>query len=130
MVLLSAAAQSLVLAELARTDRSVRAHEQAHMVAAAGYAVGGPTYSYVLGPDGQNYAIGGEVPIDTSPIAGDPEATIRKAEAIRAAALAPADPSPQDRAVAAVATQMEQQALADLQEKHEPERGKLFSVLG
>jgi hypothetical protein len=48
-------------------------------------------------PDGCDYALGGEVAIDTSAIAGDPEATLRKMEQIRRAALAPANPSGQDR---------------------------------
>jgi hypothetical protein len=72
----------------------VRAHEQAHLVAAGRYASSGGTFPYETGSD---YAVGGEVAIDTSAIAGDPEATLRKMEQIRRAALAPANPSGQDR---------------------------------
>jgi hypothetical protein len=43
------------------------------------------------------------VPIDLSPIAGNPQATAQKAETIQRAALAPADPSGPDRRVAAQA---------------------------
>ena len=50
--------------------------------------------------------------IDTS-AGSNPEETIRKAQTIRAAALAPAEPSGQDFAVAAQATQMEAQARAE-----------------
>jgi hypothetical protein len=57
------------------------------------------------------------VSIDTSPVAGNPEATIRKAQQIRAAANAPANPSGQDRAVAAQASQMEQAAHQELAEQ-------------
>ncbi|XZE56461.1 putative metalloprotease CJM1_0395 family protein [Planctomycetaceae bacterium SH139] len=99
--------------KLADRDREVRTHEQAHVAAAGPYALGGPTYSYQEGPDGRNYAVGGEVQIDTSPVSGDPEATIRKARVVKAAALAPAEPSSQDHAVAAAATQMEMQARAE-----------------
>jgi len=53
--------------------------------------------------------VGGEVQIDTSP-AGSPEATIRKMQQIRRAALAPSQPSGTDRAVAAQASQVETQA--------------------
>ncbi len=53
---------------------------------------------------------------DTSPVPGDAEATIRKAQTIRAAALAPANPSAQDRAVAAAATPMEAAARRELQQ--------------
>lgn len=106
-----------VVDELQARDREVRAHEQAHLAAAGPYAKGGPTYTYEEGPDGQQYAVGGEVSIDTSPVSGDPEATIQKAQVVRAAALAPAEPSAQDRAVAAAATKMEIQARQELREK-------------
>jgi len=99
--------------ELKTRDREVRAHEQAHVAAAGGLAQGGPAYTYQYGPDGRAYAIGGEVNIDTSP-GRTPEETIDKARQIRAAALAPSDPSDQDRAVAAAAAQLEAQARQEL----------------
>lgn len=102
--------------QLAARDREVRAHEQAHAAVAGQYA-SSPTYSFVRGPDGVSYAVGGEVKIDTSPIPGDPEATLRKAQQLRRAANAPAEPSSQDGRVAAQATQMEQQARAELREQ-------------
>jgi hypothetical protein len=79
------------------------------MSAGAGVVQGGATYQFVRGPDGRSYAVGGEVSIDVSE-GNTPQETIRKAQQIRAAALAPQDPSAQDRAVAARATQMESQA--------------------
>ncbi len=94
-------------------DREVRAHEQAHAAAAGQYG-SSPTYSFVRGPDGVSYAVGGEVQIDISPIPGDPEATLRKAQQLRRAANAPAEPSAQDGRVAAQAAQMEQQARTEL----------------
>ncbi|NOZ10612.1 MAG: hypothetical protein GXP09_06210 [Gammaproteobacteria bacterium] len=100
--------------DLARRDRQVRAHETAHSNTAGRYARGGASYSYERGPDGRLYATGGEVKIDTAPISGDPQATIEKARVIRAAALAPAQPSSQDRVVANQATQMAAQARAEL----------------
>lgn len=99
--------------ELATRDREVRAHEQAHASVGGQYA-GSPTYSFVRGPDGVNYAVGGEVAIDTSPVPNDPEATLRKAQVIRAAASAPAEPSPQDRRVAAQAANLENEARVQL----------------
>lgn len=101
------------IAQLKARDSAVRAHEQAHIAASGGLAEGGPSFVYQRGPDGKNYAIGGEVNIDVSP-GRTPQETIAKAQLIRAAALAPADPSPQDRAIAARATQMELQARAEL----------------
>lgn len=105
-----------VVEELKQTDQEVRRHEQAHLAASGGYARGGATYEYQQGPDGRRYAVGGEVSIDTSK-ESSPEATIRKMRTVRSAALAPADPSGQDRAVAAQATAMEQEARAELAEQ-------------
>lgn len=101
---------------LKQIDQKVHAHEQAHLSAAAGLSIGGATFQYVRGPDGRQYAVSGEVRIDTS-AASTPEQTISKAQRIRAAALAPSDPSPQDQAVAAAAAQLESQARADLSRK-------------
>lgn len=95
--------------ELQAIDTSVRAHEAAHLAAGGGVATGGASFSYVRGPDGKMYATGGEVPIDASE-GNTPDETIRKAQQIRAAALAPSDPSPQDYKVAAQASLMEQSA--------------------
>nr|WP_282452723.1 putative metalloprotease CJM1_0395 family protein [Lysobacter sp. CAU 1642] len=102
------------LAQLAARDREVRAHEQAHVAAGGSIVTSGPTYVYQIGPDNRRYAVGGEVGIDTSPVRGDPEATLDKARQIRAAALAPAQPSAQDLQVAAQASRMEQSARLEL----------------
>lgn len=101
-----------VISQLAARDREVRAHEQAHAAVGGQYA-GSPTYSFQRGPDGVRYAVGGEVSIDTSK-AATPEETIRKAQVVRQAALAPAEPSPQDRRVAAEASQIQAEAVLEL----------------
>lgn len=101
------------LTDLKARDREVRAHEAAHQAVGGQYA-GAISYVYERGPDGAQYAVGGEVSIDTSPVEGDPEATIEKMRVVRAAALAPAEPSPQDRAVAAEAMQLMLQAQSEL----------------
>jgi hypothetical protein len=108
--------------ELQARDREVRQHEQAHLAAAGPYAKGGPKYTYQKGPDGRQYAVGGEVSIDTSPVDGDPEATIAKARIISQAASAPADPSSQDRAVAAAAGKMEAEARRELRRQQQEEQ--------
>lgn len=100
--------------DLAQRDREVRAHEQAHLSAAGSRATSGASFSYTQGPDGKRYAVGGEVGIDTSPVQGDPEATLRAAALIQRAALAPAEPSAQDRQVAAAANAMANEARAEL----------------
>ena len=107
------------IVKLRKRDQDVRAHEQAHIAAAGGLAKGGATFSFQRGPDGKQYAVGGEVNIDTSPVSGNSEATIRKAKQIRAAALAPANPSAQDRAVAASTGALEAQARQELQKEEQ-----------
>jgi|GEM_PF-6666182 len=116
--------RDLALQELRNRDREVRAHEQAHL-AAGGSHTSSVSYSFVVGPDGKRYAIGGNVDVDTTPVRDDPEATLEKARQVRAAALAPANPSPQDRQVAAEATQMAQEARMELlRERQEESRAE------
>ncbi len=98
--------------ELKARDQEVRTHEQAHIAAGGQHVKGGASYSYQSGADGKQYAVGGEVSIDTSSVSGDPDATIRKMQTVRAAAMAPAEPSGQDRTVASQANQAITQAQA------------------
>ncbi|WP_440903681.1 putative metalloprotease CJM1_0395 family protein [Catenovulum sp. SX2] len=102
--------------DLEKRDREVRTHEQAHANIGGQYA-GSPSYEFERGPDGKNYAVGGEVKIDVSKVQNDPQATIRKMEQVQRAALAPAEPSAADRRVANEAAQKAQQARADLQQE-------------
>lgn len=102
--------------DMKERDREVRTHEQAHVAAGGGLVRGGASYQTETGPDGKAYAVGGEVQIDTSE-AGSPEASMTKARRIKAAALAPAEPSSQDRAVAAQASQMESAARTEKREQ-------------
>lgn len=111
-----------ILEELAATDREVRAHEQAHINVGRNLILSGPTYQFEVGPDGKNYAVAGEVQIDTSP-AKTPEETIPKAQHIRATALAPPEPSPQDQRVAAIASQLEAQARSEVAVQKAEEQG-------
>jgi hypothetical protein len=113
------------ITELKARDTEVRIHEQAHASVGGQYA-GSPSYEYQRGPDGTNYAVGGEVQIDVSEIPGDPQATIDKMQTVRAAALAPAEPSGADRSIAADATQKLAAAQAELAqpEKEDDEDAK------
>ena len=95
--------------KLRALDRRVRSHELAHALAAGAYKTGSARYTRVAGPDGHLYAIAGQVSIDTS-VETTPEATIRKMRVIRRAALAPADPSAADMAVARIASRKESDA--------------------
>ena len=100
--------------ELKARDREVRTHEMAHVAAGGSFVTSGPSYTYQTGPDGKGYAVGGSVGIDTSPVEGDPAATIQKMQTVAAAALAPASPSGQDLKVAAAARQAEAKARSEL----------------
>ena len=102
--------------DLKARDTEVRRHEEAHARVGGQYA-GQPTYTYQTGPDGKRYAIGGEVSIDVSPVPDDPQATIAKMDVVIAAALAPAEPSGQDRKVASQAASQRLEATADLAEQ-------------
>ena len=99
--------------KLQARDREVRTHEAAHAAAGGAYA-GAATFTYERGPDSKSYAVGGEVSIDVSAIPSDPQATLQKAEQVRAAALAPAEPSAQDMKVAQRAQAMAAEARMDL----------------
>ncbi|ARN74230.1 putative metalloprotease CJM1_0395 family protein [Oceanicoccus sagamiensis] len=99
--------------ELAARDREVRAHEQAHASVGGKYA-GSPSYTFERGPDGVNYAVGGEVPISLPSGGEDPQATLAAAEQVRRAALAPAEPSSQDRSIAATASQIANDARVEI----------------
>lgn len=101
-----------LLRELQSTDREVKAHEAAHQAAGGGFT-GAASYSYTKGPDNQMYATAGEVPIRMQE-GNTPQETISNARQIIAAAMAPANPSPQDYKVAAGALQMETRARAEL----------------
>ena len=115
------------LSQLKARDAQVRAHEAAHMAAGGRYITGGASYTYERGPDGGEYAVGGEVGIDASPVPGNPEETAQKMRTVRAAALAPIDPSAADLAVAAAADETEAAALAQIAEARAEELAKGYA---
>lgn len=105
-----------IISKLASSDTKVRAHEAAHIAAGGGVVTGGANFSYTKGPDGKMYATAGEVPIDTSE-GKTPEETVQRARQVIAAAMAPADPSPQDYRVAATAAVMEMRGHLEMSKK-------------
>ncbi|MFT4993591.1 MAG: hypothetical protein ACI965_000611 [Paraglaciecola sp.] len=105
-------AEQKELEELQQRDLEVRTHEKAHAAIGGQYS-GTPQYEYTTGPDGQRYVVGGEVSIDIS-AERTPEQTIRKMQQVKAAALSPAEPSPQDLRVATEATQKAMAARNDI----------------
>ncbi|WP_432696370.1 putative metalloprotease CJM1_0395 family protein [Marinobacterium sp. YM272] len=104
--------QQIVQALSAR-DREVRTHEQAHQNA-GGALTGAASYTYEKGPDGRLYAVGGEVSVQMPSRSGDPQRDIERARQVASAALAPAEPSAQDRRVAQAARQVINEAQAEL----------------
>lgn len=120
------AEQQRQIQELREIDRKVRAHEQAHIAVGRDLVRGGATYTYQVGPDDKRYAVSGEVSIDGSP-GRTPEETIPKAQHIRETALAPADPSAQDRNVASAASRMEAEAQLELLAKQREESSQSAS---
>jgi hypothetical protein len=106
-------AQQSEVRKLVARDREVRAHEAAH-AAVGGAHAGNPNFQFTPGPNGQRYATSGHVNIDISPVKGDPGATLAKMQTVARAALAPAEPSAADRAVAAKANVQAARARAEL----------------
>ncbi len=105
------ASERTLVRELQVTDTKVKAHEMAHQAAGGGLA-GAASYTYERGPDNKMYAVAGEVPISMQK-GNTPEETIANTRQIQAAAMAPADPSPQDFKVAASAMRMEFEARSE-----------------
>ena len=100
---------------LEKRNIEVQQHEQAHKSIGGSYA--GPiVYEYTTGPNGKRYAINGHVNFDVSK-ESTPEATLRKAEIIYRAALAPSDPSTQDMSLAKAAQDLKQEAQQQKQSK-------------
>jgi hypothetical protein len=100
--------EQVEIEKLKTTEREVVAHEQAHSTVGGRFA-GAPSYTYTTGPGGKRYITGGEVSISISS-GKTPEETVRNMKQVRAAALAPANPSAADLAVASRASAIEASA--------------------
>lgn len=104
------------VAELKTTDAEVKVHENAHKAAAGGLRTSAPNYEYETGPDGKKYAVAGDVNISYQ-TSSDPEENLKNAQQLKAAALAPAEPSSQDRKVAMKAEREIAKARQEIQEE-------------
>jgi hypothetical protein len=107
-------AELQLIMELEQIDTEVRSHEMAHIAAGGSLITSGASFTYQRGPDGNNYAVAGEVGIDTSAIPGDPKATAQKMRQVKSASLAPANPSAQDLKVASKAAALAAKASSEL----------------
>jgi len=114
---------------LKQRDREVRVHEQTHKAQLGPYSTGGPFYTYEVGPDNKRYAVGGSVGVDTNK-ESTPEKTIQKAQVIRRASTAVANPSGADKAVASRASQMEREARAEMMKEQQQERRDISREMG
>ena len=116
--------QLQMVEKLQARDTEVKAHEAAHK-AVGGALAGSASFSYQKGPDDKMYAIGGEVPISFKE-GSTPQESKANARQIAAAAMAPANPSPQDYAVASNARMMEikadQKILKELQKQQNAQK--------
>ena len=91
-------------------------HEQAHVAASGRIAVSAPHYEFETGPDDRQYAVGGSVNY-SMPASGSAEDKLLLAQQLRRMAMAPADPSPKDRATAAKASSKETRARQEMREE-------------
>lgn len=112
---------------MAARDREVRTHEQAHASVGGAYA-SAPHYQYERAPNGVSYAVSGHVNIDVAPVPGDPAETLKKMQVVQRAALAVAQPSAADRAVAAQAAAQAAEARAELARSRRPDPTELRGV--
>lgn len=87
------------MAKLKETDAEVKAHEQAHKSATGGLRTSVANYETEKGPDGREYAVAGEVGISFTE-GTDAKKNLENAQTLKRAALAPSEPSAQDRAIA------------------------------
>ena len=113
--------------QLSLQDSKVRLNEEAHVRVGGQYASSHRPMIIETGPDNRQYAVSGEVSFNDTPIAGNPEATIRKLSIVKKAALAPAEPSTQDRAVANKASNGITQAQARLRAQQLQDRAEAAS---
>lgn len=85
-------------------EEYLRAHEEAHKAAAGDYAIGDVEYHCESVPDGEVWSACLWLDVDIDPT--QPEASVRKMEAIARTALAPDKPSKHDHLVAKTAWYM------------------------
>ena len=115
------------ISSLKARDSKVHQHVQAHLSAAGGLNVSRSPFFYQRGPDGVNYAVGGDVRINTSD-GRTAEDRLAQGQKIIDVALAPSDPSPSDRSAAANGQSMVQQASAELLKKSQPTQQDINQV--
>ncbi len=127
--MLQSGAENRIRTQLQSISGAVKAHEKTHLAVLGAAAAGPIQYSYLIGPGGERFAVGGSIKVDLKPVPGNPEETIRKARRIRLASYAVNSPSGADMRVAAEAYRMEVQAKRELAEEQAAEEGETVNLL-
>ncbi len=99
--------------KIRKNGRNVRRRELVYRAIVGNHVRGAVSFQYDTGPDGIKYAIDGHTSIDTRPVINNPEASIRKAQAIKRTKI--------DRSVAVEVDKMEREARQKLREQQRQE---------
>ncbi len=95
--------------KIRKNGRNVRRRELVYRAVVGNHVRGAASFQYDTGPDGIKYATDGHTSIDTRPVINNPEASIRKAQAIKRTKI--------DRSVAVEIDKMEREARQKLREE-------------
>lgn len=109
----AAQARQAEVARLRGQERDVRRH-QVFKAAVGGAYVSAASYQFDIGPDGHRYIVGGESPLDLSPVENNPRATIQKMQRVRAAATLGIRPTRADRNATFVSVRTEGSARSQI----------------
>ena len=96
-----------------KNGSNVKLRELVHRAIIGNYVRGAVSFDYDTGPDGLKYAVAGHTTVDTRPIINNPEASIRKAQAIKRTKI--------DHNVAVEVEKMEREAIMALKEEQRKE---------
>ncbi len=95
--------------KIRKNGRNIRRRELVYRAIVGNHVRGAVSFQYDTGPDGIKYATEGHTSIDTRPVINNPEASIRKAQAIKRTKT--------DRSVAVEVDKMEREARQKLREE-------------
>ncbi len=99
--------------KIRKNSRNVKRRELVYRAVVGNHVRGAVSFQYETGPDGMKYATAGHTAIDTRPIINNPEASIRKAQAIKRTKI--------DQSVNVEVEKMEREARLAIKEKQRKE---------
>ncbi len=106
--------------KIRKNGRNIKRQELVYRAIVGNHVKGAASFEYDLGPDGIKYAVAGHTTIDTRPVINNPEASIRKAQAIKRTKL--------DRSVAVEVEKMEREARLEIKEEQRKESDETTKV--